>query len=69
MSEIDAGPHHHIDKTSAIGPYELGSVFGNVVYHHFFATRHIASGKVTVEESERAWRLATERWLPFDSLQ
>lgn len=67
----DNGPHYHVDATSVRGPGALGTVFGGVVYHHFYSTRltgsltaDVVRSGVTPEISQEAWREAVARYLP-----
>ena len=72
IDALDEGPHHHIVPTEMHGPKVLGTVFGGVVYHHFFSTRLGATGTeadvlrsgVTPELSEQVWAEAVARWVP-----
>lgn len=66
----DPGPHHAIPATSVRGPGALGTVFGDVVYHHFYATRltgtpgpDVLRSGVTPELSRTAWSEAVDRYL------
>lgn len=59
--------------TSSIGPGILGSIFGGVVYHNFYAARFTTTRRdkidwVTRGEPERAWQQAIEQHLPRDLL-
>lgn len=67
----DHGQHFRIDATSVRGPGALGTVFGGVVYHHFYSTRltgsltaDVVRSGVTPEISREAWDEAVERYLP-----
>jgi glycosyltransferase involved in cell wall biosynthesis len=64
ISALDPGPVFGIPVTSVRGPHVLGTTFGDVVYHHFYATRHFASEWLSAEESALAWREAVNRYLP-----
>jgi hypothetical protein len=62
-------PHlHFFEVTSQRGPGDVGTVFGDFVYHNFYGTRFKAvrrSGvleEVTVEDAERAWGEAVARY-------
>jgi hypothetical protein len=66
----DRGPHRGIPATSIRGPGALGTVFGEVVYHHFYATRlrgtptpDVVRSGVTPEISRAAWDEAVDRYL------
>jgi glycosyltransferase involved in cell wall biosynthesis len=70
----DNGPHFHLSPTSVRGPGSLGTVFGDVVYHHFYSTR-LKSGwtddlvriGVTSRLSSQVWRDAVARYLQIDA--
>lgn len=62
-------PHlHFFDVTSQRGPGDIGSVFGDLVYHNFYATRFDATRETTLdghireEDAARAWEEALERY-------
>ena len=70
----DNGPHFHVDATSVRGPGALGTVFGEVVYHHFYSTRlegnltgDVIRSGVTPQISRQAWDEAIARYLPSGS--
>ena len=57
-----------LEPTSHIGPGPVGTVFGDVVYHNFYAIRHRRQGSGTVDgvtavEAAEAWRVAVARYL------
>lgn len=67
----DPGPHLGIEPTSIRGPGALGTVFGGVVYHHFYSSRltgtlteDVIRSGVTPEISHEAWIEAVDRYLP-----
>ncbi|MDC3402547.1 glycosyltransferase, partial [bacterium] len=66
----DPGPHFRIEATSVRGPSALGTVFGGVVYHHFYSTRlgtpveDVIRSGVTREISREAWIEAVGKYLP-----
>jgi len=70
--EISAAeaPHlHFFEVTSQRGPGDVGTVFGGLVYHNFYATRFNASsertldGVVAVDDPSRAWQEALRRYV------
>lgn len=63
-------PHlHFFEVTSQRGPKDVGTVFGDLVYHNFYATRFRATaerkldGAVALEDAERAWEEALQRYV------
>ena len=67
----DSGPHLQIEPTSVRGPGALGTVFGGVVYHHFYSSRltgtlteDVIRSGVTREISHEAWLEAVGKYLP-----
>lgn len=69
----DPGPHHKIDLSSVRGPGALGTVFGGLVYHHFYSTRlegalarapDVVRSGVTPELSRKTWDEAVKEHLP-----
>lgn len=70
--EISAAeaPHlHFFEVTHQRGPGDVGTVFGDLVYHNFYATRFNASSEGTLDEvveaddSSRAWQEALQRYV------
>ena len=70
--EISAAeaPHlHFFEVTSQRGPGDVGTVFGDLVYHNFYATRFKASsastldGVVAADDPSRAWQEALRRYV------
>lgn len=70
--EISAAeaPHlHFLEVTEQRGPGDVGTVFGDLVYHNFYATRFNASPDETLDEvveaddSSRAWQEALQRYV------
>jgi len=56
-----------IPLTSQRGPGDVGTVFGDCVYHNFYSARHqegpaLLDG-VSADDSARAWREAVQRYL------
>ena len=68
MSAREAPNLHFFDITSQRGPGDVGTVFGDLVYHNFYATRFRATtertldGAVSAGEPERAWAEAVRRY-------
>ena len=63
-------PHlHFFDVVSQRGPGDVGTVFGDLVYHNFYATRFRATPQRTLDEvvaagdPERAWEEALQRYV------
>ena len=60
---------HFFEVTSKRGPGDVGTVFGDLVYHNFYATRFRATRERTLDEAvaaadpERAWEEALERYV------
>lgn len=58
---------HALERTSVRGPLQLGSVFGELVYHNGASTR-IAAGEtvdgLTLSDVRAAWSEARDRYLP-----
>jgi hypothetical protein len=70
--EISAreAPHlSFLEVTSQRGPGDVGTVFGDLVYHNFYATRFSATaettldGVVAAEDPGRAWEEALRRYV------
>lgn len=70
--EISAAeaPHlHFFEVTAQRGPGDVGTVFGDLVYHNFYATRFNASSGGTLDEvvaaddSSQAWQEALRRYV------
>lgn len=66
----DESPHlHFFEVTSQRGPKDVGTVFGGLVYHNFYATRFRATtarqldGTVKPDDAERAWDEALRRYV------
>jgi hypothetical protein len=64
-------PHlHFFEVTHQRGPGDVGTVFGDLVYHNFYATRfrHTTVGRldgvVATVDAERAWQEAVQRYVP-----
>jgi glycosyltransferase involved in cell wall biosynthesis len=60
---------HYFEVSSRRGPGDVGTVFGDLVYHNFYATRFRATSEPTLDEAvaagdaERAWEEALERYV------
>lgn len=68
ISAAEAPNVHFFEVTSQRGPGDVGTVFGDLVYHNFYATRfkttdeETLDGVVAVDDSTRAWQEALERY-------
>jgi len=68
ISAAEAPNVHFFEVTSQRGPGDVGTVFGDLVYHNFYATRFRATDAATLDEavsagdSERAWEEALRRY-------
>ena len=64
MSAREPGRLHFFDPTSQRGPGDVGTVFGNIVYHNFYSTRFettrdpILDGVVGRDDPAAAWQEA-----------
>jgi glycosyltransferase involved in cell wall biosynthesis len=69
ISAAEAPNLHFFEITSQRGPGDVGTVFGDLVYHNFYATRFNATseqtldGVVAVDDPGRAWEEALQRYL------
>jgi glycosyltransferase involved in cell wall biosynthesis len=69
ISAAEAPNLHFFDVTSQRGPGDVGTVFGDLVYHNFYATRFNATsdetldGVVAAGDPARAWDEALERYV------
>ncbi|MGN6203171.1 MAG: glycosyltransferase family 2 protein [Solirubrobacterales bacterium] len=69
ISEREAPALHFFEVTSQRGPGDVGTVFGDLVYHNFYATRFNATeeatldGVVAVDDPAAAWQEALERYV------
>ena len=56
-----------LEPTSTVGPGALGTVFGDVVYHNFYGTRHGRQGVVvngiSVDDARRVWDESVAKYL------
>lgn len=68
ISAAEAPNLHFFEVTSQRGPGDIGTVFGDLVYHNFYATRFKATdegtldGVVASDDPGRAWEEALERY-------
>jgi glycosyltransferase involved in cell wall biosynthesis len=68
MSAREEGRLYFFDCTSQRGPGDVGTVFGNLVYHNFYSTRFRATrdavldGQVAADDAASAWTEALERY-------
>jgi glycosyltransferase involved in cell wall biosynthesis len=69
ISTAEAPNVHFFEVTSQRGPGDVGTVFGDLVYHNFYATRFNATSDQTldqvvgVDDPRRAWEEALDRWV------
>jgi glycosyltransferase involved in cell wall biosynthesis len=69
ISTTEAPNVHFFEITSQRGPGDVGTVFGDLVYHNFYATRFNATsdqtldGVVAIDDPARAWEEALERYV------
>lgn len=69
ISAAEAPNLHFFEVTSQRGPGDVGTVFGDLVYHNFYATRFNATsdetldGVVAADDPARAWDEALERYV------
>lgn len=69
ISAAEAPNVHFFEVTSQRGPGDVGTVFGDLVYHNFYATRFNATadqtldGVVAVDDPGRAWDEALQRYV------
>lgn len=68
MSAREGGRLHFFDRTSQRGPGDVGTVFGDLVYHNFYATRfratrgEILDAHVVSKDATTAWKDAVKRY-------
>ena len=68
ISQREAPALHFLEVTEQRGPGDVGTVFGGLVYHNFYATRFRATRERTLDEQvsaadpERAWEDALRRY-------
>ena len=68
ISTREAPAVRFFEVTSQRGPGDVGTVFGELVYHNFYATRFSATSDrtldevVAAEDAERAWTEAVESY-------
>jgi hypothetical protein len=69
ISAAEAPAVKFYDVTSQRGPGDVGTVFGDLVYHNFYATRFKGTeegtldGVVAVDDPARAWEEALQRYV------
>jgi glycosyltransferase involved in cell wall biosynthesis len=69
ISAAEAPNVHFFEITGQRGPGDVGTVFGDLVYHNFYATRFSGTdegtldGVVAVDDPARAWEEALERYV------
>jgi|SRR5450759_1383450 len=69
LSAREAPNLHFFEVTSQRGPVDVGTIFGDLVYHNFYATRFRATTEqrlddaVELGDAERAWEEALQRYV------
>ncbi len=69
ISAAEAPLVHFFEVTSQRGPGDVGTVFGDLVYHNFYATRFNATsdqtldGVVAADDSAQAWDEALQKYV------
>lgn len=69
ISTSEAPNVHFFEITSQRGPGDVGTVFGDLVYHNFYATRFNATsdqtldGVVAADDSAKAWDEALQKYV------
>lgn len=69
ISGREAPNLHFLAVSSQLGPGDVGTVFGELVYHNFYATRfratteQVLDNAVVAADAERAWEQALERYV------
>jgi glycosyltransferase involved in cell wall biosynthesis len=69
ISAVEAPNVHFFEVTSQRGPGDVGTVFGDLVYHNFYATRFNATsdrtldGVVAADDSAKAWDEALRKYV------
>jgi glycosyltransferase involved in cell wall biosynthesis len=69
ISAAEAPNLHFFEVTHQRGPGDVGTVFGDLVYHNFYATRfNVTSedtldGVVAADDSSQAWQEALQRYV------
>jgi glycosyltransferase involved in cell wall biosynthesis len=69
ISAAEAPNLHFFEVSSQRGPGDVGTVFGDLVYHNFYATRFNATseqtldGVVAADDPARAWHEALQRYV------
>lgn len=69
ISAAEAPNVHFFEVTSQRGPGDVGTVFGDIVYHNFYATRFNATsdstldGVVAADDSAKAWDEALQKYV------
>ncbi len=68
MSAREAGKLHFFDRTRQRGPGDVGTVFGDLVYHNFYATRfqttndRVLDNRVRPTDAAAAWEEGLQRY-------
>ena len=69
ISAREAPRLHFFEVTSQRGPGDVGTVFGDIVYHNFYSTRfrdtdeQVLDSVVERPDAERAWEEALQRYV------
>ena len=69
ISAAEAPNVHFFEVSSQRGPGDVGTVFGDLVYHNFYATRFNATsdqtldGVVAADDPAKAWEEALQRYV------
>lgn len=69
ISAAESPNLHFFEVTSQRGPGDVGTVFGDLVYHNFYATRFNATSEATLDgvvgadDPARAWDEALQRYV------
>jgi glycosyltransferase involved in cell wall biosynthesis len=69
ISTAEAPNLHFFEVTSQRGPGDVGTVFGDLIYHNFYATRFSATSDQTLDQvvgaddPGQAWEEALERYV------
>lgn len=69
ISTVEAPNVHFFEVSSQRGPGDVGTVFGDLVYHNFYATRFNATsdstldGVVAADDSAKAWDEALQKYV------
>ena len=68
LSARVSGPRSYLEVTGRRGPGDVGTVFGDLIYHNFYSTRFalegsdVLDGRVRADDPRVAWAEAVARW-------